>query len=266
MTLLVCALPSSFWAAIRRDFAAAVRPDFERIRMLLKIGWAAAIESLADLGVSTYMSILGAQLGTILLAAHQVVLDLDAFVYMAPLGLSYATSVRVGQSAGRNNAAQARMSAKASLRLGLSYVAVASTIFVAFSHTWAGLYSNDATVIKAAVPIFILCGALQAADAVGIIVAGALVGVGDTRTPLIVNVLCYWVVGMPLSYALTFHYGLQLRGLWFGRVLAAVASGTILSLLLRRRLQRIPNLAVASTAQTEQARGFGSPRNLAEST
>ena len=222
----------------RKLFAspALFRPDWGRLGTLFHIGWPEAIRSLEDLGVSTFMSILCAQLGATLLAAHQVVLDLDAFVYMAPLGLSYATAVRVGQSAGRNNVVQARRSANASLLLGLGFITVAASLFTGFPHVWASLYTNDAAVVVAAGPIFLLCGILQFGDAAGIILEAALVGVGDTRTPLIVNMIWSWALGMPLAYWLAFHHGLALEGLWMGRVLAAVGSSLTLALAWQKRL------------------------------
>jgi MATE family multidrug resistance protein len=184
------------------------------------------------------MSILCAQLGATLLAAHQVVLDLDAFVYMAPLGLSYATAVRVGQSAGRNNVWQVRRAAKASLILGLSYIAIAGTIFVSFPQTWAAFYTNDPKVVTAAIPIILLCGVIQLGDAAGILLAGALVGIGDTRTPLIVNAIWSWAIGMPLAYILAFNCGFALKGLWFGRLLAAVGSSLTLPIVWQLRLRK----------------------------
>ena len=77
------------------------------------------------------------------MAAQQVVLDLNAFVYQVPAGLSYATIVRTGQAAGRNNQAEVRRAANASLLLGLSFMAVAGTVFAGFSHLWASLYTNS---------------------------------------------------------------------------------------------------------------------------
>jgi len=213
----------------------ALQPDWARIRALFRIGWPAALQSLADLSVSTFMSILCAQLGATLLAAHQVVLDLDAFIYMVPLGLSYATATRVGQSAGRKSLIQVNRAVQASLLLGLGFISIAAALFAGFPHLWAGLYTNDAAAVSAAAPIFILCGILQFGDAAGIILAAGLVGVGDTRTPLFVNVFWYWVLGMPLSYWLTFHEGLGLRGLWIGRVIAAIGSAVTLAILWRYR-------------------------------
>ena len=107
-------------------------PRLDRLRILVRIGWPSALNSLTDLGGSTYLSILCARLGARLLAAHQVVLDLDAVVYMVPMGISWAALVRVGQAAGRNNVSQVRRSAQASILLTLGYIGIASCLFAGF--------------------------------------------------------------------------------------------------------------------------------------
>ena len=220
-----------------RNLHEIVLPNIERLRMLIRIGWPAALNSLNDLGVSTYLSILCARLGSRLLAAHQVVLDLDAVVYMVPMGISWAALIRVGQAAGRNNIFQVKRSARASIVLTLGYIGVASALFAGFPHTWASLYTNDSSVVAAAAPIFLICGVLQIGDAAGVIYSSALTGLGDTRSPLIVNTLWYWALGMPLSYWLTFHNGLAVEGLWIGRAVAAIGSGVHLFLLWHTRMR-----------------------------
>ncbi len=227
-----------------------LRPDFTRLRVLGQMGWPIAIEGLADLGVSTYMSILCARLGTTMLAAHQVVLDLDAFVYMVPQGLSYATVVRVGQSAGRGSLPQVRRSAKASLLIGMSFISLAAMAFAGLPHLWASIYTNDPAVIAAAAPIFLICGVLQLGDAANVILSYALIGLGDTRTPMLVNVIWYWALGMPLSYWLAFGDGLTLRGLWIGRAFAAIGSAITLVVVWQLRLRRAETGGSRADART----------------
>lgn len=224
-----------------RDF----RPDRTRLKALFRIGWPAAIESLANLGVSTISSILCARLGATLLAAHQVVLDLNAFVFMVPLGLSYATAARVGQSAGRNSLDQVRRAANASLTLGLGFISLAALLFASFPRFWASLYTNDPKAVAAAAPIFLLCGILQIGDAAGVILESCLVGLGDTRTPLFANALWSWAIGMPLSYWLTFSLGMGLQGLWMGRVVAGIGAAATLALLWHFRLRSGTSASIA---------------------
>lgn len=217
---------------------ALLRPDLPRLRLLARIGWPVAIEELTDLGFSTYMSVVCARLGATMLAAHQVVLDLDAFVYMVPLGLSYATVVRVGQTAGKGSLPGVRRSARASVVLGMGFISLAAALFAGLPHVWASIYTNDSAVIAAAAPIFLICGFAQLGDAANVIFCSALTGLGDTRTPLIANTAVYWVIGMPLSYWLAFHSGLALRGLWIGRASAAITTALIMALAWHIRLRR----------------------------
>ncbi len=216
-----------------------LRPDLAILRVLGRIGWPSGVQNLTDLGFSTWMSIACARLGTTLLAAHQVVLDLDAFVYMVPLGLSYAAVVRVGQSAGQGSISKIKLSARANVVLGLGYIVVASLLFAGLPRVWAGIYTNDPAVIAAAAPIFFICGLLQIGDTVNVMYSSALSALGDTRTPFLVNTAAYWLVGAPLAWSLAFHTDLSLRGLWIGRAVAAVLTGAVMAALWHGRLRRL---------------------------
>ena len=250
---MLALLIGGFWIAIGQQGLqlewGMLRPDLKRLQTLIRIGWPSAIENVTDLGFSTWMSIVCARFGATLLAAHQVVLDLDAFVYMVPLGLSYATVARVGQTFGKaagergeqlSKAVPAvRRSARASLMLGLGYIAVASILFAGFPKVWAGIYTNDPAVIAAAAPIFLICGFLQIGDAANVLFCAALTGLGDTRTPFLVNTAVSWLLGAPLGWILAFHSPLALEGLWIGRAAAAILTGTIMAIVWRSRMKTL---------------------------
>ena len=177
-------------------------------------------------------------LGTVLLAAQQVVLDLNAFVYQVPAGLSYATIVRTGQAAGRNSQPEVRRAANASLLIGLSFMAIAGAVFAGLSHLWASLYTNSPEVVSASQPIFTICAFLLMSDTAFVVLASALTGLGDTRTPMVVSLLSNWGVGMTLAYALTFHFHQSLRGLWIGRAVGSALAASALAVVWRVRLRR----------------------------
>jgi MATE family multidrug resistance protein len=240
---MVGLLLAGFILAIRKEGLhlrwALLQPDFKRLSLLIRIGWPSGLQNLTDLGFSTWMSIVCARLGTTLLAAHQVVLDLDAFVYMVPAGLSYATIVRVGQSAGSRSLPAIRRSAAASLILGMGFISIASALFAGMPHLWASVYTTDPAVIAASAPIFLICGILQLGDAASVIFCSALTGLGDTRTPLLVNTAAYWLMGAPLGWYLAFYSPLSLSGLWIGRAAAAILTGVVMAIVWRSRLRRL---------------------------
>ncbi len=219
--------------------SAMLRPSPARLRILLRIGWPSGLEELAELGLSTYQSILCARLGEVLLAAQQVVLDLNAFVYQVPNGLSYATIIRTGQAAGRNSEPEVRRAANVSLLIGLGFMAFAGAVFAGFSHLWASLYTNSPEVVVASQPIFTICAFLLMSDTAFVILASALTGLGDTRTPMVVSLVCNWGFGMSLAYALTFHFNQSLRGLWLGRAAGSALSALVLIVVWRMRLSRV---------------------------
>lgn len=227
--------------AIRRlqvyPAAALLRPDATRLRALLRIGWPSGLEFSLELGISTFMSLLCARLGTTMLAAHQVTLDLNAFVYMVPTGLSYAAMIRVGQAAGRNDLGGVKRATNATLSLVLAYGVIAAVVFLGFAHGLASLYTTDGQVATAAMPLFWLCSILILSDAVFVVLASSLTGLGDTRTPMWVSVVCNWGLGMPAAYFLAFPMGYGTVGLWLGRAVASVSSGLLLTALWRQRMR-----------------------------
>ena len=213
-------------------------PNWPRLKALLKIGWPCGLQNFEELGTSTYLSIVCARLGTVLLASHQVVLDLTAFVYQAPAGLAYATIIRVGQSAGRNSMPQVKRATNASLLLGMGFILIAATVFAAFARYWAGLYTNSSAVVAASAPIFLICAVSLVGDTLFVLLSSALTGLGDTRTPLIISLVWNWGIGAPLAYLLAFRFGFALRGLWAGRAIASVGTGVTIWVIWQLRLHR----------------------------
>ena len=227
LALLLVGTVKSFRATSQRPTLDLLWPDWPRLRGLLRIGWPSGLDYSADLSVSTFMSILCARLGSTLLAAHQVTLDLSAFVYMVPQGLSYAAMIRVGQGAGRNDLPQVRRATSANLLISIGFTAVAGVVFAAFARMWAAMYTNDSYVVLAAAPIFAISGFALCADAIAVTLSAALTGLGDTRTPLAVNLSANWLLGMPLAYLLVRH-GHSLAGLWVGRAVGSIGAAIAL--------------------------------------
>ncbi len=222
----------------QRPTLALVKPDWPRLKALLRIGWPSGLEYSTELGTATCLSLMCVGFGTQLLAAHQVVLDLTAFIYMVPQGLSYAAMIRVGQAAGRDDLKQVRRANNVAMTLGLSFIAVAGLLFGLFGHFWTSLYTNDPGVAWAAAPLTVICGFQLLGDATFVFLSASLTGLGDTRSPMAVSIVCNWMIGMPLAYLLAFPLGGGLRGLWIGRAIASMLTAVFLAVCWQWRLRR----------------------------
>ena len=218
--LLLLSLGLSLRASPLKMRARAFRPDWERLRALLKIGWPVGVQSLCEFSLATYSSVLMSRLGATLLAAHQVVLDLNAFVAMIPIGIAAASAVRTGQGVGMRGPAQVRRAGYAGMLIIVGCMVIAAASFFLAPRAWAHIYTTDAAVVTAAVPIFFICACNQVFDGSQVVLAGALRGMGETRIPLIASFCCNWLIGVPMETLLVVKLHMGLVGVWLATSIA----------------------------------------------
>ena len=234
----------AFMRQLRRDkltlTARMFLPSAEPLRSLFRLGWAPAIQTMADLGVSTAQTLLCGRLGAVALAVNQVVLDVAAFVYMVPLGIGQgATAVRVGQTVGARHRLGVGLATRAGSWICILFAGAAALLFVAFPRLLASIYTVDPAVISASVAVFAIAALYQPFDAWEACLSGSLRGLGDTRTSMLAGVLWSWVIGLPLTWWLTLHTPLGLYGLWIGRGLPAICTAINVALVWRSRFDTL---------------------------
>ena len=92
----------------------------------------------------------------------------------------------------------------------------------------------------------------QVFDGLQVVAAGVLRGVGDTRAPMLINVLAFWLVGMPVSLWLGFRMELGVAGLWWGFVAGLAAVAALLLLRVRNRMRKsLERVKVDQPAEAE---------------
>lgn len=183
-------------------------------------------------------SILMGLMGTLALAGHQVAINMAAVAFMIPLGIGQATAVLVGRAVGADEPAAARRAASAGLSVGTAIMVLTAGLFLSMPEFLARLYTNDMAVIGLAATLIPLAGVFQVFDGVQVVAAGALRGVGDTRAPMVINLLGFWAIGLPVGATLGFRAGLGPRGLWWGIVTGLGAVAVLLVLRMRVRFAR----------------------------
>lgn len=213
--------------------ALAWNPLLRMARLGLPIGGALALEY----GAFMTTALLMGRFGERELAGHQVAITLASFSFMFPLGLGAAAAVRVGYAVGRSDPAGARRAASISLVAGTAVMVVFAVLFLAWPGVFARLCSNQADALKMAIVLIPLAGVFQVFDGVQAVAAGVLRGAGDTRTPVLVHLLGFWLLGIPLGWYLARRTELGPAGLWWGLVLGLGVAAVILLLRVHLRLR-----------------------------
>ncbi|KAA6464608.1 MATE family efflux transporter [Acidobacteria bacterium AB60] len=207
------------------------RPSLLKIRQLVKIGAPAAGQIVLEVGAWNLGTFSAGWLTPVALATHQISLNYAALTYMVPLGISAAAAVSVGHAIGAGDPARARRAGWLAEGLGVAFMLGAAIVFIVAPRPLISLYTTDPQVMAVGPKLLWIAAAFQIFDGIQTVSTGALRGLGETRAPMIVNFVGYWVIGLPLGFVLCFvlHWGIY--GLWTGLTLALV----IISCALLRR-------------------------------
>ena len=128
------------------------------------------------------------------------------------------------------------------IALGASFMTLSALMFVLFPRPLMRLFTTDASVISAGVILMIIAAFFQLFDGVQTVTTGALRGLGDTKSAMLLNLICYWIIGVPLGYALCFHWHMGAAGIWSGLSAALVLLAITLLIVWKRRLKSIASL------------------------
>ncbi len=226
------------WSAGRRG------PDVRVIAGLLRVGVPTTLSQLLEGSMFTAAALVIGGFGEAAAAGHQVAISVSAVSFMVPLGVGLATTVRVGNAAGRGEPGAVRRAGFCGMALAITLQAWSSALLLGAPMAIAGLYTRDAAVIAGAAALLPLAGVFQFSDALQVTAICALRGLKDTRVPVLITAFAYWAVGMPVGLWLAYRGGMQAPGMWFG----LIAGLTVAAVLLCWRFARVTRPPAAPAA------------------
>lgn len=202
---------------------------------LLWIGVPVSASLALEIGLFTTTTYMMGALGTEVLAAHQIVFQTIVIIFMIPLGMSFATTIRVGQLHGLADLVGMKRSAYVSMALSGGFMVVMTIALLLFPSLIISLYLDirnpvNAPVIALVLPMLAIAALSQILDGVQTAAAGALRGLQDTRIPVLLSLGSFWGVGITSGYIMGFSLGWGGVGLWAGQLLG-VATAAVFFLL-----------------------------------
>lgn len=193
-------------------------PDPKYIGELLRIGVPIGVSMTMEVSMFAVIGLIMGSLGTYAVAAHQIALNFASITFMLAFGLSAAITVRVGQVAGRNGIQQTRFSGFTGISVSTLFMCFTALLMYLLPNQIVSLYTNDEELITLAVNLIYMAAIFQVSDGLQVSGSGALRGLKDTKVPMIVNLIAYWIIGLPLGYYLGIVQNWGPEGLWIGLI------------------------------------------------
>jgi MATE family multidrug resistance protein len=222
------------WAG--RRIACPTWPDVPRLRRMVALGFPAAMQILAEGAVFGVVTVFAARLDEASLAAHAIAVTVVSTTYMVPLGISSAAAVRVGQAVGRKDPRGVAASGWSAIAIGALFMSAAGVALWTVPRWIVGIITRDAAVLATGAALLRIAAFFELFDGLQTVATGALRGVGDTRSPMLAHLACYWAIGLPIAWLLCFHFRWGAPGIWVGLCAAIVLIGLALLLAWKRRL------------------------------
>ena len=177
---------------------------WETIKSLLKIAWPATFQFIIASASWIVMSKLVADTGgTEASAGYQIAIRNVIFFILPAWGLSNAAATLVGQNLGANEMERAKKSVMLTAKYNVFFMAFVTVLFVVFPYPIISFFSKEQEVIDYGVSALRIIGCGYIFYGIGMVMVQALNGAGDTRTPTLINFICFWVIQIPLAYFLS---------------------------------------------------------------
>lgn len=234
-------------------FSAFYLPKLAEIKQILGLGIPIALSLLFEVSLFAIVAIILVPFGAQVVASHQVALNFTGLIFMVPLSIAMATTIKVGHAIGNKDYQQAKEYTFYSMILGLILACFTALITVLFREEIAGIYSTEIPVIELAASLMLLATLYQFSDTIQVVCAGALRGYKDTKSILYITFVSYWLVGLTFGLVLGITDWIVPQmgpyGFWIGFIIGLTTAAILLAwrlLVIQKRIENKNTAAIIS--------------------
>ncbi|WP_027572405.1 MATE family efflux transporter [Bradyrhizobium sp. WSM1743] len=242
----IAALAIAAWRKPFADYhplARLWRIDWPLMRQLVAVGAPISFSLLLEYGLFSSAALLMGLISTAAIAAHQIALQVTAVLFMVPLGIGMAATVRVGHAFGRNDMVGLRRAGLVAAVLGIAFVSALTVAIILgryeIGRLFFGRSEASAATVELTATLLLVGASFFIADGLQTIMGGALRGINDTRMTLVFAAIGYWCVAFPVAWVLAFHAGLGAVGVWIGFSIGSFVYAALLILRFRMLARKL---------------------------
>ena len=186
------------------------------LNVLNRMGMMVGLQMGMETALFSISGVMIGWLGTVPLAAHQVVASISTLGFMVYYGVGAAVSIRVSNFFGRGDIAGVRRATLAGTHL-LAVLAISVSVFFLLVREHIGwLYTSSEDVVNLVAVLMVILVFYQFGDSLQIIFANALRGVADVTSMAVISFIGYFVIALPVSYVCGFVLDWGIKGIWVG--------------------------------------------------
>ncbi|MGC9494229.1 MATE family efflux transporter [Vibrio genomosp. F10] len=213
------------------------RPQPKALIRLFKLGFPVAAAMFFEVTLFAVVALLVAPLGALVVAAHQVAINFSSLVFMLPMSIGAAVSIRVGHMLGQKNIEGAMIASRVGIIVGLVLAVFTAALTVVFKENIAYLYTDNKAVITIAMQLLLFAAVYQCTDSIQVVAAGALRGYKDMTAIFNRTFIAYWILGLPIGYILGMTdwivEPMGAHGFWVGFIIGLSSAALMLGIRLQ---------------------------------
>jgi len=207
-------------------------PDWKVIRRLAGLGLPVALALFFEVTLFAVVALLVSPMGIVKVAGHQIALNFSSLMFVLPLSLAAATTIRIGFKLGQGSVEQARVAAWTGQAVGIGMACLTALFTVNFREQIALLYTDNPEVVTLAAQLMFLAAVYQFSDSIQVIGSGILRGYKDTRAIFFITFTAYWILGLPSGYILAMTDlvvpAMGPAGFWTGFIIGLTSSAVLM--------------------------------------
>jgi putative MATE family efflux protein len=217
-----------------RPVMSDLRPKLSVMARLLRVSFGGMMQALVAHSSWVFLVRLVSGFGSPAVAGYTIAIRLIIFALLPSWGLSNSAATLMGQNLGAGRPDRAERSVWAAGLFNAAFLTAVAIVFIAGAETIIGWFTADPAVVASGVACLRIVAYGYGFYAVGMVMVQAFNGAGDTTTPTVINVFCYWLFQLPLAYALAMGVELGANGVYWAIPIAESLLTVVAMIVFRR--------------------------------
>ena len=213
--------------------------DYNYYKGLLKIGLPVSFSIVVEFVAFNSVAIILGKISGIYAASQNIICTLANATFMVPLAISNAIAIKVGFANGEKNIGDVKKYSFTGITISILFMACCALFYATFPEQVIKIFTTDVDLIKISVPVVYILAMFQMFDGLQVALSGVFKGIKKTWIVLFANFVGYWIIFLPVGYTLAFKYGMNIRGFWYGLVLASAILCLIMGTMLIRNIRTL---------------------------